>query len=74
MVNNVAAGSVFEQLGLQNGDLLTSIQGQPVTNLMGLPMPCPGNFADVYAVVTPQRSAPPADAPNSLRINCGGLV
>lgn len=33
-ISNVAAGSVFEQLGLQNGDLLTEIDGQPVTNPM----------------------------------------
>jgi general secretion pathway protein C len=33
-ISNVAPGSVFEQIGLQNGDLLTSIQGQPVTNPM----------------------------------------
>ncbi len=33
-ISNVAPGSVFEQLGLQDGDLLTSIQGQPVTNPM----------------------------------------
>ena len=25
-------------------------QGEPVTNALGLPMPCSGNFADVYAV------------------------
>jgi general secretion pathway protein C len=33
-ISNVAAGSVFEQLGLQNGDLLTEIDGKPVTNPM----------------------------------------
>ncbi len=33
-ISQVAPGSVFQQLGLQNGDLLTSIQGQPVTNPM----------------------------------------
>jgi type II secretion system protein C len=33
-ISQVAPGSVFEQLGVQNGDLLTSIQGQPVTNPM----------------------------------------
>jgi general secretion pathway protein C len=33
-ISNVEPGSVFEQIGLQNGDLLTSIQGQPVTNPM----------------------------------------
>jgi general secretion pathway protein C len=33
-ISQVAPGSIFEQLGLQNGDLLTSIQGQPVTNPM----------------------------------------
>jgi len=33
-ISNVSPGSVFEQIGLQNGDLLTSIQGQPVTNPM----------------------------------------
>ena len=33
-ISNVAAGSVFEQLGLQEGDLLTEINGQPVTNPM----------------------------------------
>jgi type II secretion system protein C len=33
-ISQVAPGSVFEQLGLQNGDLLTSIDGQPVTNPM----------------------------------------
>src|SRR5260221_13931775 len=30
-------------------------QGEAVTNALGLPMPCSGNFADVYAVITPQR-------------------
>src|SRR5271170_2504684 len=30
-------------------------QGQPVVNALGLPIPCSGNFADVYAVQTPQR-------------------
>ncbi len=33
-ITQVAPGSVFDQLGLQNGDLLTSIDGQPVTNPM----------------------------------------
>jgi general secretion pathway protein C len=33
-ISEVAPGSVFDQLGLQNGDLLTSIDGQPVTNPM----------------------------------------
>src|ERR1700687_4019007 len=33
-ISNVASGSVFEQLGLQNGDLLTEIDGKPVTNPM----------------------------------------
>lgn len=33
-ISNVAAGSVFEQLGLKDGDLLTEIDGQPVTNPM----------------------------------------
>jgi type II secretion system protein C len=33
-ISQVAPGSVFAQLGLQNGDLLTSIDGQPVTNPM----------------------------------------
>jgi type II secretion system protein C len=33
-ISNVAAGSVFEQLGLRDGDLLTEINGQPVTNPM----------------------------------------
>jgi general secretion pathway protein C len=33
-ISQVAPGSVFEQLGLQDGDLLTSIDGQPVTNPM----------------------------------------
>jgi type II secretion system protein C len=33
-ISQVEPGSVFEQIGLQNGDLLTSIQGQPVTNPM----------------------------------------
>ena len=33
-ISQVAPGSVFQQLGLQDGDLLTSIQGQPVTNPM----------------------------------------
>jgi WD40 repeat protein len=30
-------------------------QGEVVCNAMGLPVPCSGNFADVYAVATPQR-------------------
>jgi general secretion pathway protein C len=33
-ISQVAPGSVFQQLGLQDGDLLTSIDGQPVTNPM----------------------------------------
>lgn len=33
-ISQVAPGSVFDQLGLQNGDLVTSINGQPVTNPM----------------------------------------
>jgi type II secretion system protein C len=33
-ISQVAPGSVFAQLGLQEGDLLTSIDGQPVTNPM----------------------------------------
>ena len=30
-------------------------QGQAVTNALGLPMPCSGNFADVYALQTPRQ-------------------
>jgi len=33
-ISQVAPGSVFDQLGLQNGDLVTSIDGNPVTNPM----------------------------------------
>src|SRR5215469_2022139 len=33
-ISQVQPGSVFAQLGLQDGDLLTSIDGQPVTNPM----------------------------------------
>jgi type II secretion system protein C len=33
-ISQVEPGSVFQQLGLQDGDLLTSIDGQPVTNPM----------------------------------------
>jgi general secretion pathway protein C len=33
-IAQVAPGSVFDQLGLQSGDLVTSIDGQPVTNPM----------------------------------------
>ncbi len=33
-ISQVAPGSVFDQLGLQNGDMVTSIDGQPVTNPM----------------------------------------
>jgi type II secretion system protein C len=33
-ISQVAPGSVFDQLGLQDGDLLTKIDGQPVTNPM----------------------------------------
>ena len=33
-ISNVAPGSVFDQLGLQEGDMLTEINGQPVTNPM----------------------------------------
>jgi general secretion pathway protein C len=33
-ISQVAQGSVFDQLGLQNGDLVTSIDGKPVTNPM----------------------------------------
>jgi hypothetical protein len=28
-------------------------QGQVMTDALGLPIPCSGNFADVYAVTTP---------------------
>lgn len=31
-------------------------QGQPVTNPLGLPLPCSGSFADVYQIRTPQGS------------------
>src|SRR5262249_37111344 len=30
-------------------------QGEAVCNALGLPLPCSGNFADVYALQTPQR-------------------
>jgi len=30
-------------------------QGEVVTNPMGIPLPCSGNFADVYAIQTPKR-------------------
>ncbi|MDO8434229.1 MAG: type II secretion system protein GspC [Candidatus Binatus sp.] len=33
-ISEVKPGSVFEQIGMQNGDLVTSIDGQPVTNPM----------------------------------------
>jgi len=33
-ISQVESGSVFDQLGLQNGDLVTSIDGKPVTNPM----------------------------------------
>ena len=33
-ISQVAPGSVFDQLGLQNGDLVTSIDGKPITNPM----------------------------------------
>jgi general secretion pathway protein C len=33
-ISQVAPGSVFDQLGLRNGDLVTSIDGKPVTNPM----------------------------------------
>jgi type II secretion system protein C len=33
-ISEVAPGSVFEQIGIQNGDLLTRIDGQAVTNPM----------------------------------------
>jgi len=33
-ISQVAPGSVFAQLGLRNGDMVTSINGQPVTNPM----------------------------------------
>ncbi len=33
-ISQVAPGSVFDQLGLQSGDLVTSIDGKPVTNPM----------------------------------------
>jgi general secretion pathway protein C len=33
-ISEVASGSVFDQIGLQNGDLVTSIDGKPVTNPM----------------------------------------
>jgi len=33
-ISQVAPGSVFDQLGLQDGDLVTSIDGKPVTNPM----------------------------------------
>jgi type II secretion system protein C len=33
-ISQVESGSVFDQLGLQNGDLVTSIDGKPVTSPM----------------------------------------
>ena len=30
-------------------------RGEAVTNAMGMPVPCSGNFADVYALVSGQR-------------------
>ncbi len=33
-ISEVVPGSVFDQLGLRNGDLVTSIDGRPVTNPM----------------------------------------
>jgi len=33
-ISEVVPGSVFEQIGMRNGDLVTSIDGQPVTNPM----------------------------------------
>ena len=31
-------------------------QGKAITNALGLPMPCSGNFADVYQIVCPDGS------------------
>ena len=33
-ISEVVPGSVFEQIGMKNGDLVTAIDGQPVTNPM----------------------------------------
>lgn len=44
-ISQVAPGSVFDQLGLQSGDLVTSIDGKPVTN----PMQAMGLMQDMKA-------------------------
>jgi general secretion pathway protein C len=56
-ITEVAPGSVFEQIGLQNGDMLTSIQGQPVTNPM-----------QAMGLITAVRTASAID----LTVNRGG--
>jgi general secretion pathway protein C len=56
-ISQVAPGSVFEQLGLQNGDLLTSINGQPITNPM-----------QALSLMQAMKSAPAID----LIVNRGG--
>src|SRR5271156_507212 len=56
-ISQVQPGSVFDQLGLQNGDLLTSIDGQPVTNPM-----------QAMALIQSVKTAPAID----LVVNRGG--
>jgi type II secretion system protein C len=56
-ISEVAPGSVFDQLGLQNGDLLTSINGQPVNSPM-----------QALALLQAVRAAPAID----LAVNRGG--
>jgi general secretion pathway protein C len=66
-ISNVAAGSVFEQLGLQNGDLLTEIDGKPVTN----PMQAMGLMTAVQTAssidLTIQRGGSPTNVHLDLR-------
>jgi len=33
LVTDIAAGSLYQQLGLQNGDILTGVNGKPVTSM-----------------------------------------
>ena len=56
-ISQVEPGSVFDQLGLQNGDLLTQIDGQPVTNPM-----------QAMGLMQSMKTAPAID----LTINRGG--
>jgi general secretion pathway protein C len=66
-ISNVAPGSVFDQLGLQEGDLLTEIDGKPVVN----PMQAMGLMQEVQSAssidLTIQRGGSPTRVHLDLR-------